>query len=280
MTAALTILYFIAPGASCLAAGRWRRGTTLFLLHLAGLHAAAVAVTRAGVFPLAALLLWLVYQVILTVSFRPRERAVPAGARRHHPAIRIIAAALCFTPPVLAGYLVADSTALMRVESDRAGPVLQPGDWIAYRKRTAAAVLKPGDLVVARCTRERGNDIVRVMGLPGQEVWKARDKLCTTAGCFPVKRFGDFQAQEGAAAVEVMKDRYHVITHPDGASPAPEGLTLRLGDGEFALLPDNRGSSDETPCRDTFVVHRDDILGVPTWVLFSEELDRIGLAVK
>ena len=282
MTAALTILYFVAPGASCFVAGRWRRAAMLFLLNMAGLYAAAVAATCTGVFPLAVMLLWLVYQVILTVTFRRGERGGVAPGPRRYAALRIVAAAVCFTPPLLAGYVVADATAIMRIESHGAGPLLQPGDWIAYRKGAVVSAVQRGDLVVTRCTRVPGNDVARVMGLPGEEVWRARDRLCTAAGCYPVKRIGDFKTREdaGAAAVEVFGDTYHLIVHAGSSSPAPGGLALWLGEGEFALLPDNRGSRDGPPCRDSVVAHRDDILGVPTWVLFSLELDRIGLAVK
>ena len=281
MTAALTLLFFLAPGASCFADGRWSRGLTLLLLNLAGLLAAVVAVTRFDLFPPATLLLWLVYQSVLTVTFR---RGVPRRkpGQQRFQRLWLVAAALCFTPPLIAGYMVADATAIMRVESFRSGPVLRKGDWVSYRSRVTTSALRPGDLVVARCSGAPGNQIARVMGIPGEEVWRERGRLCTTDGCYPVKRIGDFrsQADSGAAAVEVINERYHVIIHPGGSSPAPAGMALWLGKGEFALLTDNRAGEDGPPCRDGFVAQQDDILGIPTWVLFSPELQRIGLAVK
>lgn len=253
----------------------------MLLLNLAGLLAAAAAVTSFDLFPPAALLIWLVYQSVLTVTFRRTVlRRSPGGQRL--AGLSLVAAALCFAPPLIAAYMVADATAIMCVESSGSGPVLRQGDWISYRRNVTAAALRPGELVIARCSGASGYQVARVMGIPGEEVWRERGRVCTTDGCYPVKRMGDFKSQgdSGVAAVEVLNDRYHVIIHAGGSSPAPAGMALWLGKGEFALLTDNRGGEDGLFCLDGFVAQQEDILGVPTWVLFSPELERIGLAVK
>ncbi len=281
MTVALTILFFIAPGASSIAEGRWVRGAALFVLNLAGMLAAALLVTRFDTFPLAAVVLWLVYQGVLTVTFGLQERQRRSNQRRVAVA-GMLAAALCLSPPILAGFLVADGISIMRVENSPTGPLLQPGDWVSYRRVTTSSPLRPGDLVVVRCNDAPGSRVARVMGVPGDEVWREKGRVCTTTGCYPVKRMGDFKSggDSGAAAVEVLNDNYHVIVHSGGSSPATAGMALWLGDGEFALLPDNRGDQKGSSCRRGLVARRDEIQGIPTWVLFSPEVERIGLAIK
>jgi len=280
---------FVAPGWLSMREGSYLDSLAGFLLNCLGVTGGILLAVWGKLFLPVVLLLWIVYQVLL--SFRSsRSRIARAAGTPQSTLSRSvrIAGILLLASPVVVGIAVIWScvaVAQLPFEHAAASPTARPGEWITYERLEDVRLFARGELAVVRCTDGGTIQIARVMGLAGEEIVLHHGEVCADGTCFPQTRFAQFPEPAGIATVlvEVIGERYHLLFRTSSGEEEARGaapVRIRLEEGQVALLPDNRDGTGLDSCTGSLKAGLEEILGKPRYILFSSDFGRIGVDLK
>ncbi len=172
----------LCPGFGYLYVGRRALGLASMLAFVGcGVVACAIA-ARLDLFLLKPLGVW----ALATLHFGLLTGSHAAQLARREPAPRVRTPALVQLSAAivaLGGALIVVLLAaghwfgLTTIDGGSAFPRLIPGDVIAYRRLDPDETIAAGDLVVARWPGSAGNQVVRVVGVPGEVVETGRTSV-------------------------------------------------------------------------------------------------------
>lgn len=262
---------FAAPGAGGRDGSAWQ-GLWPVLAHFAGLIGLGAAVLAGGLLPLGPLLLWGCYQTLLATH-------VSRGDTVSYGWVQLLqAVALLVVVPLLFMGL-----SFVQLSGDSGLPTVKSGEWLLLEASEEGRRL--GDLVVMECALGEGIVLGRVVGLPGDRIFRQGVALCRNDRCYPTAAMVLETGGGGQvpAAMEVVGGRGHVVLPGVGDAGIEWGtaLPVEVPEGNIAFLPDNRASVDFAHCTlGNIVIPASRVVGRPAAVIGAADWSRVGLSLR
>ncbi len=301
-------LNLLLPGLGYVYCGRPMLGAVLCVATLGTSTALLTGGWIAGVFmlkPLGLSALILVYaQAGMAIDLRRLCRTRGAGyvlQPFNHPAVYVAAVTLLLMLPMGVGLsLATQELAGGVVVGDHAMfPRLVPGDRV-YFDRTVYSRRSPvrGELVIARLAGETAPRILRVVGVPGDELAVSGMHVLIDGQPMTKVTFAQVRLEETlsaaygggrlAAATEFSPDTdlHYAVFHLEEGGKTDRYGPITLADGEFFLLGDCRDALGTIDSRTAGPVELSAILGAPRYVFWSRHpllgvlWDRIGVSLR
>jgi len=246
-----------------------------FLVHGLLWAVACILVVRLHIFPLPLLAVLLSLAAVLaftTAIWGGVHATLPAPRRRRRwlPVLFVLV-----VPPGAGGSFLAMEIGLARTAGESGGPLIESGEWVWYSPGVDGMRLLPGTPLLHACP-DGTAAFGRIFAVPGQSVRLAGRSVCVDDECFPQRPLeGD-----RAAAVEVTRDRFHVVVGP--AVKAPEvQIVEEVPPGWFVVLPDLRTGAIQSGCGPQRpMVPIDEFLGTPRHVVWAGSFSRIGSPIR
>ena len=186
---------------------------------------------------------------------------------------------------------------VLQVEGLAMYPRLVPGDRVVY-DRQAFQSRDPirGELVVARLSGEAEPQILRVVGLPGEEIVVHGADVLVDGALLPtapyarvrldppIEERGDGRPLVATTEFSMDHALHYAIFHGAGRRRGDTVGPILLGPAEFFLLGDYRDAADALDSRLSGPVSREQLLGHPRHVCWSRHAllgvrwERIGLS--
>ncbi len=262
---------FVAPGTGGHGGSTWR-GLWPVAAHLLGLIAVVVAVKVGNLFPPTALVLWVCYQSILATHVA-RGAVVGPGWVRYCQVFMLLGVV----------YLLLAGRDIVQLPGDSGLPLVRPSEWLLLE--AAEETPRLGDLLVIRC--EWGSHITlgRVVGLPGDHLFREGLSICRNDGCYPTAAMvleGD-SGEQVPAATEVVGGRGYVLLPASGdvGIEWKKALPVEVPAGSLALLPDNRASASFAECTlSNIVLPVSSVEGRPVAIVGAGDWSRFGLLLQ
>jgi len=250
-----------------------------FVLHLLVWAAGGLLVVRFEVFPLPLLVVLVALTVALAVTagtWGEAHSALPSSKRllRWLPVLFVL-----LVPPAACLSFLAPRIGLARPVAESGSPQVRPGEWLWYRPGVEGMRLVPGAPLLHQCP-DGTVAFGRIFAAPGQEVRLLGRSLCVDGECFPQMPLVTAADQgDVVAAVEVTRDRFHIVTGPAALAAEVQGVD-EVPAGWFVVLPDLRNGVIQSGCGpERPLVAIDEILGTPRHVVWSDLVSRIGSRV-
>ena len=267
------LIEILAPGSSAWSSGHRSKAAVALLLSGSGGVLLCATLLWSRVFPPAAILCWLVWQISLACLFLSGKSS----------ASRVGLSTMLFSGPLIAWMVVFSlHFGVVQVSSDSGLPLVVPGDWVLYESSFEQAY-SSGDLVVIPCRDSSTSQVARVMSGADRSLLLYAGKTCLGETCLPRAELAVQWKGSGVlerTAVEILGGRSYLI-HP-GASSESGARQLIAGENEVVVLPDNRRSGAMTECAGSALsVNQQRIAGRARYVLFSTVApERTGLVLQ
>ena len=308
---AAVALSFITPGLGLIYVGRLLAGlfVNLFFVLLVLLFVVAVNIFK--FFPLfPALVLLGSWMVLSTLAALRSLEIIDAGesireGAYHHPLLYILIALLTFTAPlaVTANFTWRHLFSVTNVDSLVLYPQAHPGDRLLidhtmYRSEPPAR----GDLVAVRTPETGSLSILRVVGVPSDEIEMHGYSLVVNnelTNYSPLDPAWVSNAEVDPDSnlgvwIEHNHDTNYVVSMFPGAETGASVSGLKLGDDAYFVLADNRSAIDdnenpvvEADSRVFGPITREHIEGRPLYIAWSNHpatgsprWNRIGLPTE
>jgi signal peptidase I len=263
---------FVAPGAGRRDGSRWQ-GLWPVAAHIIGLLGLLWAITVLDLFPPVALIVWCAFQALLATHVWSGDSA---GKRWLAP-VQVVLLLTTALPLVLMYEVV-------RIPGDSGLPSVNGGEWLLVAT-TADELPRLGDSVAVHCADGGDTSLARVVGLPGDRLYRQGKALCRNDRCYPTAPMvlEDGEGGETHSATEVVGGRSHLLLPATSAAGIiwSEVLPAETPDDHLALLPDNRASASFVLCNGgEILLPLDRVLGKPQSILYSADWARIGLLLE